>query len=165
MAWLLSPCKENPLVTGRFPSQCGQYCAALVFSLLLSRTSYMEQRVKMTIWDAITLRWRQCFRNNCCQVTRWILNKRLTFCRWHSQMLCRREIIVWWWRYVIIWLDDDQTSSSLQWRHNERDGVSSHQRLDGLLNHLFRRRSKKTSKLRVTGLCEWNSPVTPQKGQ
>ena len=29
-----------------------------------------------------------------------------------------------------------------------------------LLNHLFRRRSKKTSKLRVTGLCAGNSPVT-----
>ena len=25
---------------------------------------------------------------------------------------------------------------------------------------LFTRRTKKTSKLRVTGLCEWNSPVT-----
>ena len=29
-----------------------------------------------------------------------------------------------------------------------------------LLNRLFRRKSKKTSKLRVTGLCEGNSPVT-----
>ena len=29
-----------------------------------------------------------------------------------------------------------------------------------LLNRLFGRRSKKTSKLRVTGLCEGNSPVT-----
>ena len=33
-------------------------------------------------------------------------------------------------------------------------------RLDYLLNRLFRRRSKKTSKLRVTGLCEGKSPVT-----
>ena len=47
-----------------------------------------------------------------------------------------------------------------QWRHNERDGVSNQQRLDCLLSHLFRRRSKKTSKLRVTGLGEGNSPVT-----
>ena len=56
---------------------------------------------------------------------------------------------------------------SLQWRHNERDGVSNHRLLVGLLNRLFRRRSKKTSKLRVTGLCEGNSPVTgefPHKG-
>ena len=43
---------------------------------------------------------------------------------------------------------------------NERDGVSNHQPRDYLLNRLFRRRSKKTSKLRVTGLCAENSPVT-----
>ena len=49
---------------------------------------------------------------------------------------------------------------SLQWRHNERDGVSNHQPHDCLLNLLFRQRSKKTSKLRVTGLCAGNSPVT-----
>ena len=42
---------------------------------------------------------------------------------------------------------------ALQWRHNERDGVSNHQPRDCLLNRLFRRRSKKTSKLRLTGLC------------
>ena len=48
----------------------------------------------------------------------------------------------------------------LQWRHNERDGVSNHQPDDCLLNRLFGRRSKKTSKLRVTNLCAGNSPVT-----
>ena len=55
--------------------------------------------------------------------------------------------------------------SPLQWRHNECDGVSNHQRLDCLLNRLFRPRSKKTSKLRVTSLCARNSPVNaPHKG-
>ena len=49
---------------------------------------------------------------------------------------------------------------NIKWRHNERDGVSNHQPHDCLLNRLFRRRSKKTSKLRVTGLCAGNSPVT-----
>ena len=49
-----------------------------------------------------------------------------------------------------------------QWRHNEYDGVSNHQPYDCLLNRLFRRRSKKTSKLRVTGLCAGNSPVTDE---
>ena len=56
---------------------------------------------------------------------------------------------------------------SLQWRHNEHDGVSNHQPHDCLLNRLlpfiyrrlFRRRSKKAPKLRVTGLCVGNSPV------
>ena len=58
-------------------------------------------------------------------------------------------------------------SLALRWRHNERDGVSNHQPHDCLLNRLFRRRSKKTSKLRVTGLCVGNSPATgefPHKG-
>ena len=40
------------------------------------------------------------------------------------------------------------------------DGVSDHQPHDRLLNRIFRRRSKKTSKFRVTGLCAGNSPVT-----
>ena len=44
---------------------------------------------------------------------------------------------------------------SLQWRHNGRDGVSNHQPHHCLLKRLFWRRSKKTSKLRVTGLCEF----------
>ena len=50
--------------------------------------------------------------------------------------------------------------SPLQWRYNGRDGVSNHQRYDCFLKLLFRCRSKKASKLRVTGLCEGNSPVT-----
>ena len=42
---------------------------------------------------------------------------------------------------------------SLQWRHNGHDRVSNHQPHNCLLNRLFGRRSKKTSKLRVAGLC------------
>ena len=51
-------------------------------------------------------------------------------------------------------------ANSLQWRHNGRDGVSNHQAHHCSLNRLFRRRSEKTSKLRVTGLCAGNSPAT-----
>ena len=47
----------------------------------------------------------------------------------------------------------------LLWRYNERDGVSNHQPRNCLLNRLFRGRPKKAFKLRVTGLCEGNSPV------
>ena len=54
----------------------------------------------------------------------------------------------------------DNTIYSLQWRHNDHDSVSNHQPHDCLLNRLFRRRSKKTSKLRATGLCAGNSPGT-----
>ena len=49
---------------------------------------------------------------------------------------------------------------SLRWRHNEQDGVLNHQPYHCLLDRLFRRRSQKTSKLRVTGLCVGNSPET-----
>ena len=52
---------------------------------------------------------------------------------------------------------------ALQWRHNECDAISNHQPHDCLLNCIFRRRSKKTSNLRVTSLCEGNSPVTAQR--
>ena len=41
----------------------------------------------------------------------------------------------------------DLCGGPLQWRHNERHGVSNHQTHDCLLNRLSKRRSKKTSKL------------------
>ena len=49
---------------------------------------------------------------------------------------------------------------TLRWRHNGCNSVSNHQPHDCLLNRLFRRRSKKTSKFRVPGFCAGNSPVT-----
>ena len=49
------------------------------------------------------------------------------------------------------------TGNTLRWRHNERDGISNHQAHDCLLNHLFRCRSRKRSKLCITGLCAGNS--------
>ena len=55
-----------------------------------------------------------------------------------------------------IWVNQ---ANSLQWCHNGHDGISNHQPQDCLLNCLFKRRSKKTSKFRVTGLCAGNSPV------
>ena len=48
----------------------------------------------------------------------------------------------------------------LHWCHIGLDGLSNHQPQNCLLNRLFRLRSKKTPKLRVTGLCAWNSPAT-----
>ena len=57
--------------------------------------------------------------------------------------------------------------TSLQWRHNDYDSVSNHQLHGCLLDRLFKPRSKKTPKLRVTGLCVGNSPGpvnSPHKG-
>ena len=64
--------------------------------------------------------------------------------------------------YGFIWYDTLSILliNSLLWRHNGRGSVSNHQRHDCLLNRLFRRRSKKTARLRVTGLCAENSPGT-----
>ena len=64
-----------------------------------------------------------------------------------SLITCGRQSLATW-------------KGALQWRHNERDGVSNHQTHDCLLNRLFRLRSKKTSQLSVTGLCAGNSSVT-----
>ena len=66
-------------------------------------------------------------------------------CQWSASSLVRQFILV---------------CIPLQWRHNERDGVSNHRRRVCLLNCLSRCRSKNTSKLCVTGLCEGNPPVT-----
>ena len=51
---------------------------------------------------------------------------------------------------TVVW----HTGVSLQWRHNERDGISNYRRCYCLLDRLSRRRTKKISKVRVTGLCE-----------
>ena len=49
---------------------------------------------------------------------------------------------------------------TLHWRHNEHDGISNHQRIGCFFKRLFRCRSKKISKLCVTGPWEANPPVT-----
>ena len=61
---------------------------------------------------------------------------------------------------VIAYLNILMPIYALQWRHNNCVGISNRRRLDSLLNRLFRRRSKKTSMLRVTGLCEGNPTTT-----
>ena len=68
---------------------------------------------------------------------------------------------------ILLHLSTQCHLATLRWRHNDHDGVSNHQPRGCLLNRLFRRRSKKTSKLRVTGLCVGNSPGpanSPHKG-
>ena len=64
------------------------------------------------------------------------------------------------WKLILKYSSQTCITVALQWRHNGRDSVSNHQPHDCLLNRLCRRRSKKTSKLSVTGLCAVNSPGT-----
>ena len=52
------------------------------------------------------------------------------------------------------------TALDTYYNDNRRSGVSNYQPHVCLLNRSFRRRSKKTSKLRLTGLCAENSPLT-----
>ena len=57
---------------------------------------------------------------------------------------------------IFLW-DQSMKCYTLRWRHNGGDSVSNHQPYDCLLNRLWRRKWKETSKLRVTGLCAGNS--------
>ena len=74
------------------------------------------------------------------------------------------------WAYLIFQTYLHFSESPLQCYHNECGGVSNHRRLVCLHNRLFGRWSKKTSKPRVTDLCEGNSPMnsppvnSPHKG-
>ena len=62
------------------------------------------------------------------------------------------------------WAQTEYEFGPLQWRHDKNDGVSNHQLHHCLLNLLVGCRSKKTSKLRVAGLCAGNSPAnSPHK--
>ena len=77
-----------------------------------------------------------------------------------SPRMAYSNLLFWCQANASNWRRDRLLLRTLQWRHNEHDSVSNHQPHDCLLNRLFRRRSKKTSKLRVTGLCVGNSPGT-----
>ena len=83
--------------------------------------------------------------------------------KWHKNFVSHivnlgtHECVCWFRSYSIAW---HWKILTLQWRHNERDGILNHQPHDCLLNRLFRHKWNKTSKLRVTGLCAGNSPVT-----
>ena len=96
--------------------------------------------------------------------------------QWRSyDAIVKKHVIVIRWKYRLVQYDKICATiskvscfrSTLQWRHNDYDSVSNHQPHGCLLNRLFRRRSKQTSKLRVTGLCVGNSPGpvnSPHKG-
>ena len=90
---------------------------------------------------------------------RKILRSDTIFCKWHQTPRDFGTNVL----DVITWCVQTAAGFTLQWRYNEHDGVANHQSYDCLLNRLFRRRSKKTSKLGVTGLCSVNSSVTGGK--
>ena len=111
-----------------------------IYSLLISRTTYIVQVTKKTVYIQELQIYNECVDLLCSASSDISYHSHLAGVACGIALLTDRV--------------------SLQWRHNECDGVSNHQPHDYLLNRLFRRRSKKTSKLRATGLCEGNSPVT-----
>ena len=104
---------------------------------------------------------RQLSCRNICKIVTWLTYQRHTdsniiftrFRLWAHKPLTGQTF----WK---MWIKLHTLVITLQWRHNEHDSVSNHQPHDCLHKHLIRDRSKKTSKLRVTGLCAENSPVT-----
>ena len=59
-----------------------------------------------------------------------------------------------------LWNHRSITQTIITMTYYGRDGISNHQPYHCLLNRFFRRKSKKTSKLRDTGLCAGNSQMT-----
>ena len=98
----------------------------------------------VTTWDNSNWFRQPRYCRNVINLSQWIQRLKVDYVE-------RRKRLVW--RGLDMEL-------ALQWRHNEHCGVSNYQPRDCLLSRLFMRRSKKTSKPRVTGLCEGNSHVT-----
>ena len=82
-----------------------------------------------------------------------------------------KNVSIWWchhawclpsWDSCMAKLCSWQVFSSVQWRHDGCDSISNHQPHDCFLNRLFRHRSKKTSKLHITGLC---AGISPEAGE
>ena len=119
--------------------------------------------VGFTHCGPVTLIWSTLVMVQCCQAFNqcWFL---ISEVRWYSHdtnytasvqaAILKIGLRYGRWCHVSWWL------IPLYWRHNGRGSVSNHQPHDCLLYCLFRRRSKKTSKPRVTALCVGNSPVT-----
>ena len=107
--------------------------------------TYMRQRIASAMLQVMAC--------HLVKTNQAITSTKVTYCRLVSQIFIK----IW-----LIFVHKRCTRISSQWRHNGCDGVPNHQPHHCLLNRLFRRRSKKTSKLRVTGLCAGNSPVTDE---
>ena len=128
------------------PPHKGQWRGALMFSLICARIS-----------DWVNNREAGDF--NTPLGSLWFHSKELT-ALWRHLRLCHVRISDDRRDLTISRGTSKFRKDTLQWHPNGRDGASNHQRLDCLLNRLFRRRSKGTPKLRVTGLCVGNAPVT-----
>ena len=110
---------------------------------------HTSQKWYRHFWPCRALLWV------CCT---WPCPLRLLDCHWNNYMIDPKSMKQPW----RIWVNGSHESTALEWLHNGHNDVSNHQRHDCLLNSLFGRRSKKTSKFHVTGLFAVNSPGTSE---
>ena len=99
---------------------------------------YQNLTLRVSVSSSYMGEW--CYLGGALCVMAWVVAMDNWLTKWHD---ISRDIV-----------------EALHWRHNGRYSVSNHKPHDCLLNRLFRCISKKTSKLRVTGLCAGNSPGT-----
>ena len=116
---------------------CGCHCLAMPYVEIWVNIVSNQCVLAASTWTSIYCMLRSCGLYN----TTWLLPTWCCICSWR-------------------WVPASRCFMSLHWRHNGRDCVSNYQPHECFLKRLFRRRSKKTSKLRVTGLCVGISPVT-----
>ena len=137
---LLAPCAGNSPVTGEFPSQrpvtrsFGVFCAWTNGWVNNRDVGDMKRHHAhydvIVMWVSVVSPMERCGPRN------RVYNVKTRWSRVTD--ICVSITLTSWWAW---W----RLKSPASW----------------LVTHsLFRRRSKKTPKLRVTGLCEWNSPLT-----
>ena len=160
---LLVLCEGNPSVTGGFPSQ-RTINAGLDMSIVLART-YCWRNTRVGV-DVIMLIVTSLIWNSFGERQHpWSTDSKVNQIQAHYRYKWSSTVHHTWFvnvvqtRWHVSW-QIAKSVGTLQWRHAGRDSVSYHQPHDCLLNRLFRRRSKKTSKFRVTSLFAGNSPGT-----
>ena len=82
----------------------------------------------------------------------------IPWCNRRYDICCEKRYRVLLLRQIMVAGTKSDCVTTLQWHQNEQNSVSNHQPHGCLLHRLYRRRSTKTSKLCVTGLCVGNSP-------
>ena len=101
-----------------------------------------------SLWGAVTTKWNfwmACRQRVSNDALRWV---HLDIRPFLSNKKVNRRNKAYWLTNGGIFIVN-YLSLSLQWRHNERDGVSNHQRLGCLLNRLFRHKLKVKSKFHI----------------
>ena len=162
-------------------SDCTVMVVAILHSCIRTRTWWLHQMgtFSASLNSPHKCQWRGALRFSliCAWTNGWVNNRETGDLRRHR---AHNDVIVMncyditvckhWHQYdktIFVTHNSNNSTLSLRWRHNDHAGVSNHQPHGCLLNRLFRRNSKKTSKLHVTGFV-WEihrGPVNfPHKG-